>query len=54
MYESADSDHNKRTPTQNLAQDQRLTHCPNIQKEKEELDDVTMELELADDDDKVP
>ena len=25
-----------------------------LQKEKEELDDITMELELADEDDKVP
>lgn len=25
-----------------------------MQKEKEELDDITMELELADEDDKIP
>ncbi|PSR85575.1 hypothetical protein BD289DRAFT_474268 [Coniella lustricola] len=33
---------------------QSLTLSPYMQKEKEELDDITMELELADEDDKIP
>lgn len=31
-----------------------LTTLNRFQKEKEELDDITMELELADEEDKVP